>query len=41
MGQGDQLAKYRTQEAKGKMLALYKKLKNNCKVSSKIVIQMF
>jgi hypothetical protein len=29
-GQGDQLAKYLKQEAKGKMMALYNKLKNNC-----------
>ena len=29
VGQGDQLAKYLRQEAKGKMLALFNKLKNN------------
>jgi hypothetical protein len=29
-GQGDQLAKYLKQEAQGKMMALYNKLKNNC-----------
>ena len=29
-GQGDQLAKYLKQEAKGEMMALYNKLKNNC-----------
>ena len=28
--QGNQLAKYLKQEAKGKMMALYNKLKNNC-----------
>ena len=30
VGQGDLLAKYPKQEPKGKMLALYNKLKNNC-----------
>ena len=29
VGQGDQLAKYLRKEAKGKMLALFNKLKNN------------
>ena len=29
VGQGDQLAKYLRNEAKGKMLAMYNKLKNN------------
>ena len=30
VGQGDKLAKYIKQEAKGKMMALYNKVKNNC-----------
>ena len=30
VGQGDQLSKHLKQEAKGKMMALYNKLMNNC-----------
>ena len=34
--QGDQLAKYLKQEAKGKMMAIYNKLKKNCGNASDI-----